>query len=68
MKIRITYKKNKYITQQEFSHIEDLKVYGDKIVIYHEMLYNHRKMDIKAYTVIPKKKIAIVELDFIKRD
>ena len=27
-----------------------------------------KKMDIKDYTVIPKKKIGIVELDFMKRD
>ena len=68
MKIRIIYKKNRHIMQQEFTNVEDIKVYEDKIVIYHKMPDSHKKMDIKDYTVIPKKKIGIVELDFMKRD
>lgn len=54
--------------QQEFTNVEDIKVYEDKIVIYHKMPDSYKKMDIKDYTVIPKKKIGIVELDFMKRD
>ena len=68
MKIRIIYKKNRHIMQQEFTNVEDIKVYEDKIVIYHKMPDSYKKMDIKDYAVIPKKKIGIVELDFMKRD
>ena len=43
MKIRIIYKKNRHIMQQEFTNVEDIKVYEDKIVIYHKMPDSHKK-------------------------
>ena len=68
MNVRIVFKKNRHITQQEFTDVEDIRVHKSNIIIYHKVFDGCRKLNIKDYTVIPKKRIGIVELDFMKRD
>lgn len=72
MKVRIYFNRNncngKYLTQQDYEYIRDIRLFEDKVVLYPMMREEDRNLNIKDCRVIPKNKIASIEIDFKKRD